>query len=378
MAGADRHPGGELTPVLQDATLAEGYPGIALLHAELGDRRTAHAYLAAANRAVDLTDGSHRLYTGRLPGLLLAALAAARRPDDYAGLIGQLTTPVEVAVRRTAAAMSRYGTTFDDSDVLSGLSGAIRLLLAAGLTPSEGLEALVELTQRAEPGWFVTHGAEGSGGGAAHFNLGMAHGVPGLLAALAVACREKAVFSGLPEAVERLASWLLDQQELSAWPEIIGLDGLRTPGGRPGWCYGVPGLARALYLAGDALDVVGWREQAVSALVHTLDQPWDSFGMRDAGLCHGWAGLLHTTQRMAWDSDDPRLAAAVDELAERVTASFDTNAPFGFRYDATGEIQMHPDRPGFLWGAAGVALALNTYATAQPPTTRWDLALLVS
>ncbi|HZX04042.1 hypothetical protein, partial [Kribbella sp.] len=76
--GTDRTADGVVGPAWQPAGLAEGHPGIALLHAELGNPVVAHAHLAAANHAADPTGGGPELYAGRLPGLLLAAVGARR------------------------------------------------------------------------------------------------------------------------------------------------------------------------------------------------------------------------------------------------------------------------------------------------------------
>jgi lantibiotic biosynthesis protein len=386
-AAVDRHAGGQATPAWQPATLAEGHPGIALLQAELGDRQAAHAHLAAAGRSSEPAPGGHRLLAGRLPGLLFAASAMRRRPGDYAGLLDRAGPVVADAVRRTAAAelervgRGATGTRFAVYDVLAGLSGASRLLLACGTEPAaldDSLRALVALTAgRQGPGWYVEHGWSSPDDPTAHVNLGLAHGVPGVLAALSVAYREGTRVPGHAEAIERIATWLLAVGP--DWPEILGSDGsVLAPAGRPSWCYGVPGLARALQLAGLALDEAAWRATATGALRAVLARPWAGFDFCDAGLCHGWGGLLQVTLRMAWDGADERLAAAADGLADRVVGYFSAEAPFGFRYATGGEVRMAPDRPGLLWGSAGAALALQTYAGGHPPSTGWDAALLLA
>jgi hypothetical protein len=388
----DRYPDGRTAPAWQPESLAEGHAGIALLHAELNDRRATHAQLAAANRSGG-PSGGHLLYAGRLPGLLFAASAAARNAGDYARLRDQTAPVVAAAVRHTATveldrvAGGHGGTTFAAYDLLKGLSGAIRLLLACGSEPAvvdHAARALVAIASPMAnvpdlPGWYVGHSwddPDDKHGG--HLNLGMAHGAPGILAALAIAYRQGVRVPGLPEAIERIVTWLLAQSVDLTWPRVIAVDGrVLVPSGRPGWCYGVPGLARALQLAGLALDVPAWRALAVRALAATLDQPWDGFGLTNAGLCHGWGGLLQITLRMTWDSGDERLADAAGKLAARVVERFDSGSPFGFRYRSGGEV-LAPDRPGFLWGAAGVALAVQAHLAGRPPDTGWDAALLLA
>ena len=395
----DTYPDGHDVPSWQPESLADGYPGITLLHAELGDRRGAHGHLIATNRTGAPADDAHRLFAGRLPGLMFGALAAAQRPEEYADLLQQAGTLVATAVQRLAAAeLDRIsagggtGARFAAYDVLSGLSGGLRLLLASGAHPDaagEAVRALVSLTEPIRPadggperpGWYVEHGWSGTDDDrTGHFNLGLSHGVPGVLAVLSIAHRDGVRVAGQAEAIERIVTWLLDREdERSGWPEVVGLSGeVLLATGRPGWCYGGPGLARALYLAGDALDVADWRSTAVRALARTLARPWDEYELREAGLCHGWAGLLQITSRMARDSGDERLASAVPGLADRVLGHYTAEAPFGFRYTTGTTVRMAADRPGFLWGAAGIALALQSYVTDQPPRTDWDAALLLT
>ncbi len=67
----------------------------------------------------------------------------------------------------------------------------------------------------------------------------------------------------------------------------------------------------------------------------------------------------------------------VDVVAERVLDAYAPDSAFGFRYYQT-EGTWYAERPGFLDGVAGVALALHSYATGEMPRTGWDAALLLS
>lgn len=97
----------------------------------------------------------------------------------------------------------------------------------------------------------------------------------------------------------------------------------------------------------------------------------------DFALCHGWAGLLQITVRMAGDTGAACYRSAADLLAARIIEGFAPEAAFGFRYTHP-RLEIGPDRPGFLEGAAGIALALRSYAGGTPPATTWDAALLLA
>ncbi|MFG3353795.1 lanthionine synthetase LanC family protein, partial [Streptomyces sp. NPDC048001] len=180
-----------------------------------------------------------------------------------------------------------------------------------------------------------------------------------------------------------LAEWLLEQRRTDSegpwWPGQLTLGPSRQQPGRPSWCYGTPGIARALQLAGLALGVSRWQEAAVVALRSALTRggSGEAEPPVEAGLCHGLAGLLQITWRAARDSGDPRLAGHLPGLAARLLDLADEDAPFGFA-TAPGERPPEEHPGGFLTGAAGAALALHTFASDTAPTSRWDRALLLA
>jgi lantibiotic biosynthesis protein len=395
-AGAvDRLAGGREALTWHPSALNEGCAGVALLHAELGDRRSAHAFLGAAATAV--TPGRGGLFAG-LPAVVFATRAAVIRPRDYAGLLDRALPEVRAATRDLARgeagriAAGRAGTTFAAYDVVQGLTGLGRLLLAGDDdVAADVVDCLIALARQdvevggvRVPGWWVAHAPiRDAPQGDGHVNLALAHGIAGPLALLAIAHRAGLRRPGQEEAIERIAGWLLDRHSGGSWPtvltpqQLVGAPAPVTPD-RPSWCYGSPGIARAIQLAGIALDRPAWRRTAVSALRAALARSWDTWGMIDAGLCHGWAGMLHMTRLVAADDGGEDLAPAVDGLARRVVGCYDPEAPFGFRYAAGAGAAVAPDRAGFLEGAAGIALALHAYVRGDAPKTAWDSALLLA
>ncbi len=400
----DRPPGGSPIHPWSGLTLAEGHPGVALLYAELSHRdssyrRVAHAHLAAGSALVTPIP-MPGLYAGA-PALAFAAGTARRGPDDYATLLDGLDPHVLTRTRALVAGETerldagRAGTSMETYDLILGLSGLGRYLMTRGERHREALagtlSCLVRLTEpvrvhgRTVPGWWVP-GAPGLGQEAhyprGHFNLGLAHGICGPLALLALAHEAGVTVPGQRDAIERITAWLLERRvDGYRWPAAIGFDseaaGARDEraDGRTAWCYGTPGVARAVFLAGRALGRPEWRRGAVDALVRALDDP---LALADCGLCHGWAGMLHIAGRTARDSADARLTARLPALAARIIDAHDPSVPFGFRYADTPPGVWARHRAGFLEGAAGIALALHSYATDDAPAVDWDAALLLA
>ena len=197
----------------------------------------------------------------------------------------------------------------------------------------------------------------------ARLNLGLAHGIPGPLAFLSLAHREGVETRGLDDAILRVADWIAthrcDDEWGVNWPTSIRLDGIAeaTPDkpSRCAWCYGSPGIARALWLAGAALNREDYRALALSALEAVFRRPVRARQIDSPTLCHGVAGLLAITLRFRHDLGGEMFSGEVASLVRQMLARFDPASLLGFR---NMEFEEHEiEQPGLLDGAPGVALA---------------------
>ncbi|HSF44239.1 MAG TPA: lanthionine synthetase C family protein [Thermoanaerobaculia bacterium] len=213
-------------------------------------------------------------------------------------------------------------------------------------------------------------------------NLGVAHGVPGVLPVLAQAVavgaapeRTRALLSG---AVSWLLSRKLPEGGDSVFPDAWG-PGAEPHPTRAGWCYGDPGIAATLWVTARAALEPAWEAEALRLARTAARRPPESCLVRDACLCHGAAGLSHMFNRLYQATGDPELLAAARfwmagalDFREpgRGVAGFVTWGP-----DATSQMDWRDD-PSLLTGAAGVGLALLAAITPIEPA--WDRFLLLS
>jgi lantibiotic modifying enzyme len=282
----------------------------------------------------------------------------------------------------------------DDYDLTSGLAGfgAYALERLPGATAAACLarvcERLAELAVPQEAGlawqtpeWSLRpeqrqtfpHGM---------FELGVAHGVSGLLPVLAQAMAAggaaEPARSLLRGAVEWLLSRRLSGDGASVFPAAWG-PGAEPQPARTAWCYGDPGIAATLWVAARAAGEPAWEAEALALARAAARGAPRGNGVRDAGLCHGAAGLGHLFNRLHQASGDPELLAAARiwmtralDLREpgRGVAGFAAWGP-----DPNGEIGWRDD-PSLLTGAAGVALAL--LAAISPVEPAWDRFMLLS
>lgn len=269
---------------------------------------------------------------------------------------------------------------FTEYDLFSGLVGLGALLLRDLPDTDELGDVLTHVVRLTEPrtndgqqlpGWWVSHDPDPilpTPGG--HANLGMAHGAAGLLALLALAVRAGSQVDGQTGAIERLCAWFDRWRQETPhgpwWPQWLTRDQLRTGRpvqerpSRPSWCYGAPGIARALQLAAIATKHAARQMAAEAALADCLMTP-QLDRLTEAGICHGLAGLYHTAYRAAADARSTAIAARLPVLAEHLV-----------------RCEASPDHAGFLTGHAGWSLAMETARASTPPRTRWDTCLLIA
>ncbi len=374
-------------------SLAGGAAGIALLHIERaraghGDWSIAHAWLSAAVRE-DLSAGPNAGLFFGAPALAFVTHAAADQPGKLMRALAHLdASTAAVTHRRLDEAHARIGRgdrpALAEFDLIRGLAGLGAYHLQRHphheITRAV-LSYLVRLTaplpDRADglPGWWTDlaptgHASPEYPGG--HGNFGMSHGIVGPLAVLSLALRRGVVVDGHTDAIARICTWLdAWQQQHPAgpwWPGIITLDEVhtahiqRSSRGRPSWCYGTPGLARAQQLAGLATGDTARQRRAETAMLGALRDPAQLPRIVEGGLCHGMAGVFQTAWRMAADAHPPDIAAELPRLSARLLT----------------QLRCAPADTEFLDGHAGIALALHTAGTNTAPLTGWDACLLLT
>jgi hypothetical protein len=143
---------------------------------------------------------------------------------------------------------------------------------------------------------------------------------------------------------------------------------------RSAWCYGSPGIARSLWLAGQALDNEQYRKLAVDAMSATYRRPLHIRRIDSPTFCHGVAGLAQITLRFANDTRLPEFASASRDLVAQLLDLYEPDSLLGYRDLEPGDNAV--DQPGLLDGAPGVAMVLLAAASGVEPT--WDRLFLLS
>ncbi|MER5863532.1 lanthionine synthetase C family protein [Kitasatospora sp. NPDC002040] len=370
-------------------SLAKGSPGIALLHIEraaigLGDWESVHTWLRTTMRAHVWSAPGTGLFFGA-PAVAFAVHTATCGPGQYPEALAALdATTARMTLQRLDAAHARIDRgerpIFAEYDLIYGLTGIGALLRRRdphGALLRDVLAYLVRLTEPlpgGEPGWWTDVAPTGDLSPhypAGHGNLGIAHGITGPLALLALALRDGIELTGQREAVGRITTWLdtwqQDDEHGTWWPEAVTPAEVRhgrprqAKPLRPSWCYGTPGIARAQQLVALATGDADRQEKAELAMLAALNDPNQTGQFGDASLCHGTTGALLTAHRIAADAASEHRGAALLFAAGRLA-----------------DQEPAPGEAGLLEGSAGIALALHAAAREQLPVSGWDACLLLT
>lgn len=273
----------------------------------------------------------------------------------------------------------------------SGLGYFLLLLEKSKFQPSdlvffkEALELLIEKAinhSKNKIAW--TSEIPNSNGVTVGYDLGLAHGVPGIVTILGILYEKiDALRKILIDIIEKSIDWILstkvsDDKSIFRYFYInnsaVGTTLLR-------WCYGDIGIASCLYLTGRRLDNEQWQMEAIeimkncsNRLANEIDQ------IESAHLCHGTAGVGHIFNRFYQYTKIEEFKWAAVKCFQKTLekAEYNDNNDVIFLVENGIHEQMLPKKPsaGILEGSAGIALALLSAVTDIEP--KWDRCLLLS
>ncbi len=391
------------------SSLASGDVGLALLY-EYMDRcfpkdgwgTHAQQYFGVAAAGTQQMGFPFPGLVGGTSGMALALSLASRGGKRYQKTLARLHQGLCEQIRQQVWRRSEAdgGVADRDYDVISGAAGVLAYLVSIE-RPDGMIQAAVEsllayLTWLAEPGqpigkerWFIPPALlptdrHRAGSPQGDFNCGLAHGIPGPLATLALTWLAGYRYPGLRESIAYLAGWIeehhVDTPWGNDWPGSVPLEYAADPRTwqnlsptRAAWCYGAPGISRSLWLAGQALDDEHIRRVAVEAIETVLRRPAATLHLPSPHICHGIAGLLQICLRFANECESTLVREYIPILTQQLLDAFDPASVLGF-YDMDEDKPL--DKPHWLTGASGIVMVLLAASTSVAPD--WDRALVIA
>ncbi len=206
----------------------------------------------------------------------------------------------------------------------------------------------------------------GSDPSAREYNLGLAHGMPAVLAALIPGLAFPETRESATSLVSAGCRWLLlqaqDAEEYgSHFPYVADKPGHS----RLGWCYGDAAIALTIARAGAALADAELIDAARRIALHAANRNSKTGLVRDAGLCHGSAGLYLIFRLLYAQLGDSELLHAADNWLQETLSRHEADGLHGFdayRNDAETGKSYYRATHDALSGYASVGLCLAVAA----------------
>ena len=216
-----------------------------------------------------------------------------------------------------------------------------------------------------------------------YYNLGLAHGVPGVIALLGQACAVGVAVEKARPLLDGAVSWMLSKKRDPAGNEAHFATLLNDLGeadsklSRIAWCYGDLGIAVALLWAARSVQHSAWEDEALTIARSAARRPVERSGVVDAGLCHGAAGAGHLFNRLYQATGEEVFLEAARGWFERCLALRKPGEGIAGYLTWSGLNGGHwRTDPALLEGAAGIGLAFLAAVTSIEPA--WDRMLMVS
>lgn len=354
----------------------------------------AHRYLKFAGTGSAQVPFLPSLFSG-VSGLGFVASNISRKGHRYGVFLKNIDDALVPHVRAQASRLSRLdesGIPVGSFDLISGLTGfGVYLSCRKGNSHCEAalrevLSALITLAPYSErPRWYtppdqLTENMRSIFPGG-NLNCGLAHGIPGPLSLLSLCYDDGIRVDGLRETIGCWADWLTRQSVTDSWginwpttvPVASDSSTVNEPS-RAAWCYGSPGVARSLWLAGRALKRQEYQDLAVSAMEAVFRRPVAKRHIPAPTFCHGTAGLLQVSLRFHHDTALPQFRTAVQSTVEQLISAYDRDSLLGFTDVEPGNRCV--DNPGLLNGAAGTVMSLLAAVSTIEPS--WDRFFLLA
>jgi hypothetical protein len=241
-----------------------------------------------------------------------------------------------------------------DFDIISGWSGVRLSRCVDGPVEDDRTLALLRWLLADDTRWCCVHPLRPND--PPENDLGLAHGVAGVLAAIALSTLEvdDAFAALLGRQAQRLRDRVILDGDTFAWPAIAQT--ARVPS-RPTWCYGGPGVASALYWVARLLSDAELEAFALAALEAQADVPCSQWRQTDYALCHGTLGNALIFASVGGASRRPKLLTAAGIAVEYAVDGLERDE--AACWALLSDKKPH-DLSGELDGAAGIALSLLT------------------
>ncbi|MCD4681213.1 MAG: lanthionine synthetase C family protein [Bacteroidales bacterium] len=214
------------------------------------------------------------------------------------------------------------------------------------------------------------------------YNLGLSHGLASIIAFLGKAYAKNISIEKTEMLLSGAVNFLLRNEQdisknLSYFPNWVVKEG-GSQDSRLAWCYGDLGIGSALLLSGRCASNKSWEEKALEILRYSTKRTkLIENAVKDAGLCHGTAGIAHIYNRIYNLTKIVDFQCAAEHWFGESLKMSKINSGFaGYQSYVSDTNSRYINEAGFLEGITGIGLAMLAAVSDIEPS--WDEALLIS
>lgn len=371
-----------------DLTLANGISGILLYLCELyivtgiDTREVIYKYLKKSQHVINHYINDYSLYTG-ITGLNYVVNLIHKATGDYSFLLKQLDSLYIKNYKAYLLDQKGGKNNCSDYDIISGNAGVIRYALSRYEDNDNMLSILYDqmncICDVYERKWAKLISFNATLDVENVVDLGMAHGISGIISILALIKSKQLADERSTEILNDLMNWVcfLKESEIkdSLWPSKINVQNgrveiMNSKYRRAAWCYGSPGVATSLYMAGVAMNSAKIRQEANNIMKDVYNSSMNSWLITSPMICHGFSGILNIVYRLQEFEFKNDIS---HRIIKRILKMVDYDKEFCFLNIDMNKVN---DSAGFLMGSCGIALTLLSSISETEPT--WDQVLLIS
>ena len=388
-------------------SLSNGLPSLCVLFGELnelypnkGYEKIAHNYLSTVvshiRRNINNIDVS--LWSG-LCGIALSTVCMSNKGTNYQSLIKTLN---KIIADKTIKKLNRLNRIDDIKeehyDVMYGLSGVANYLMLFK-DDSQILETLTMILtyminickykvvdNKKVPRFMIskTNSYFVENNDNHHYiNLGLSHGIPGILMVLIKAYSLGIILDGQLSTINMLKNLILNHCINTGYrkiwsSEISMIDYINERSelkySRDAWCYGTPGIAYVLLVTAEVLKDDNLKNFAIESMKDALKY---KLGINSPTFCHGYAGLLYLSHKFYEHTKIKYFKTVCENIQKKIITFYNKNNPFGFKnIEFCMDKPKAIDDPGLLNGTSGILLSMM--ATCKEEKTPWSLAFMLN
>ncbi|MED0677335.1 lanthionine synthetase C family protein [Aneurinibacillus thermoaerophilus] len=389
-----------------ELSLSHGLPALCALYGELSEQYPdedwdvlGHQYMKRIGEQINQNGFSSLSMFSGLAGIGLAAVCLSKEGKRYQNFISNTNQIIDERIESIIDYLKqKQYPNMDDYDAISGVAGIASYCM---LFPQEMeksisliLKYIVDLCQDKQiedikaPGWYIPpenyfSERDKRNWPDGFFNIGLSHGIPALLIVLCNAKKLNIYVDGQDECIKKIADFLIKfrikEENEAYWGTHVSLEeykkgSILNKNTRDAWCYGTPGVAYSLLIAGKTLNNQSYIDCAVSGMEIASKRLYDIYS---PSFCHGLSGVAYICNRFYEETNLSYFRETALKLANDIMEFYNDEFPFGFKnIEGSEENRVYYDYVGLIDGTAGILLTI--LAIQNGKKTPWDCAFLLS